>query len=141
VGSTLGFIVFTALFFGLASGMVYLLLHRWLPGGWAGGLAYGALLFVVAATRLEPLRRGNPDFDLVGPGWVSVATFALLVVFPGMLVAALAGWLSRAVPLVAAEPRAIAATRPCCCCSRWRRWVCSRPSSARWWWSPAGSRR
>jgi hypothetical protein len=112
VGGTLGFIVFTALFFGLASGMVYLLLHRWLPAGWAGGLAYGALLLIVAATRLEPLRRGNPDFDLVGPGWVSVATFALLVVFHGMLVAALAGRLSRAVPLVAAEPRAIAAHAP-----------------------------
>jgi hypothetical protein len=112
VGGTLGFIVFTTLFFGLATGMVYLLLHRWLPGGWAGGLAYGALLLVVAATRLEPLRRGNPDFDLVGPGWVSVATFALLVVFHGMLVAALAGRLSRAVPLVAAEPRAIAAHAP-----------------------------
>jgi hypothetical protein len=112
VGGTLGFIVFTALFFGLASGMVYLLLHRWLPAGWAGGLAYGALLLIVAATRLEPLRRGNPDFDLVGPGWVSVATFALLVVFHGILVAALVGRLSRAVPLVAAEPRAIAAHAP-----------------------------
>src|SRR6266540_4380557 len=112
VGGTLGFIVFTALFFGLASGMVYLLLHRWLPAGWAGGLAYGALLLVVAATRLEPLRRGNPDFDLVGPGWVSVATFALLVVFHGALVAALAGRLSRAVPLLAARPGAFAVHAP-----------------------------
>jgi hypothetical protein len=141
VGGTLGFIVFTTLFFGLASGMVYLLLHRWLPGGWAGGLAYGALLLVVAATRLEPLRRGNPDFDLVGPGWVSVATFALLVVFHGMLVAALAGRLSQGrcrwwLPSLAPLPL----TRPCCCCSRWRRWVCSLSSPARWWWSPAGSR-
>jgi hypothetical protein len=112
VGGTLGFIVFTGLFFGLASGMVYLLLQRWLPAGWAGGLAYGGLLLVVAGTRLEPLRRDNPDFDLVGPGWVAVAVFAALVVFHGMLVAALAGWLSRAVPLVAAELRAIAAHAP-----------------------------
>jgi hypothetical protein len=112
VGGTLSFVVFTALFFGLASGMVYLLLHRWLPAGWAGGLAYGALLLIAAATRLEPLRRGNPDFDLVGPGWLSVVTFALLVVFHGMLVAALAGRLSWAVPLLAAEPRAVAAHAP-----------------------------
>jgi hypothetical protein len=112
VGGTLGFVVFTALFFGLASGMVYLLARRWLPAGWAGGLAYGGLLLVAAGTRLEPLRRGNPDFDLVGPGWVSVAAFALLVVFHGMLVAALAGRLSRAVPLLAAEPRTIAAHAP-----------------------------
>jgi hypothetical protein len=112
VDGTLGFVVFTGLFFGLASGFVYLLLHRLLPAGWGGGLAYGALLLVVAGTRLEPLRRSNPDFDLVGPGWVSVTTFALLVVFHGVLVAALAGRFSRAVPLLAAEPRALAAHAP-----------------------------
>jgi hypothetical protein len=112
VDGTLGFVVFTGLFFGLASGLVYLLLQRWLPAGWAGGLAYGVLLLVVAGTRLEPLRRDNPDFDLVGPGWVSVATFAVLVVFHGLLVAALAGRLSRAVPLLAASPGAVAAHAP-----------------------------
>ena len=112
VDGTLGFVVFTGLFFGLASGMVFVLLHRWLPAGWVGGLAYGVLLLVVAGTRLEPLRRDNPDFDLVGPGWLSVATFAALVVFHGLLVAALAGRLSRAVPLLAASPGAIAAHAP-----------------------------
>jgi hypothetical protein len=112
VDGTLGFVVFTGLFFGLASGLVYLLLHRWLPAGWVGGLAYGALLLVVAGTRLEPLRRDNPDFDLVGPGWLAVAGFAALVVFHGVLVAALAGRLSRAVPLLAASPGAIAAHAP-----------------------------
>ena len=112
VDGTLGFVVFTGLFFGLASGLVYLLLHRWLPAGWVGGLAYGALLLVVAGTRLEPLRRDNPDFDLVGPGWLAVAGFAALVVFHGVLVAALAGRLSRAVPLLATSPGAIAAHAP-----------------------------
>jgi hypothetical protein len=68
-----------------------LLVRRWLPTGRAAGLTYGALLLVVAGTRLDPLRPGNPDFDLVGPGWVSVAAFATLVVFHGVLVAALAG--------------------------------------------------
>jgi hypothetical protein len=112
VDGTLGFVVFTALFFGLFSGLVYVLLHRWLPAGRAGGLAYGVLLLVVAGTRLEPLRRDNPDFDLVGPGWLAVAGFAALVVFHGVLVAALAGRLSRAVPLLAASPGAIAAHAP-----------------------------
>jgi hypothetical protein len=112
VNGTLGFVVFTALFFGLASGLVYVLLYRWLPACWGGGLAYGVLLLVVAGTRLEPLRRDNPDFDLVGPGWLAVATFAALVVFHGLLVAALAGRLSRAVPLLAASPGAIAAHAP-----------------------------
>ncbi|HJW35290.1 MAG TPA: hypothetical protein VJ769_01525, partial [Actinomycetes bacterium] len=55
-GGTVGFIVFTALFFGAATGGGYLLVRRWLPAGRAGGLAYGALLLVLAGTRLEPLR-------------------------------------------------------------------------------------
>jgi hypothetical protein len=109
---TLGFVVFTALFSGPILGAAYLLLRRWLPAGRAGGLAYGAVLLVTAATRVEPLRRGNPDFDLVGPGWVSVAAFAALALFHGMLVAALAGRLSRSVPLLAARPGAIAAHAP-----------------------------
>ena len=112
VDGTLGFIVFTGLFFGAASGAAYLLVRRWLPAGRAGGVAFGALLLVLAGTRLEPLRPGNPDFDLVGPGWVSVASFAAVVLFHGMLVAALAGRFSRAVPLLAREPRAIAAHAP-----------------------------
>jgi hypothetical protein len=109
---TLEFIVFTALFFGAASGAAYLLLRRWLPGGRTGGVAFGALLLVLAGTRLEPLRPGNPDFDLVGPEWVSVVAFTALVLFHGMLVAALAGRLSRAVPLLAPTARAIVAHVP-----------------------------
>ena len=112
VDGTLGFVVFTGLFFGPVSAAAYLLLRRWLPAGRAGGLAFGALLLVVAGTRLEPLRRSNPDFDLVGPGWVSVVAFTVLVVFHGALVAALAGRLSRAVPLLAARPGAIAVHAP-----------------------------
>jgi hypothetical protein len=111
-GGTIGFVVFTALFFGTASGGAYLLVRRWLPAGRAGGLTYGALLLVLAGTRLEPLREGNVDFDLVGPGWVSVVAFAALVLFHGMLVAALAGRISRAVPLLGREPRAIVAHAP-----------------------------
>jgi hypothetical protein len=109
---TIGFVVFTALFFGSATGGAYLLVCRWLPAGRVGGLAFGALLLVLAGTRLEPLREGNVDFDLVGPGWVSVAAFAALVLFHGMLVAALAGRISRAVPLLGRETRAIAANAP-----------------------------
>jgi hypothetical protein len=112
VDGTIGFVMFTGLFLGLPSAAGYLLLRRWLPAGRAAGLAYGALLLVLAGTRLEPLRRGNPDFDLVGPGWVAVLAFMALAVFHGALVAALAGRLSRAVPLLAARPRAIAVYAP-----------------------------
>jgi hypothetical protein len=135
---TLGFIVFTGLFFGAASGAAYLLLRRWLPGGRTGGVAFGALLLVLAGTRLEPLRPGNPDFDLVGPGWVSVVAFAALVRFHGMLVAALAGRLSRAVPLLA-PPLAPLSPMSRCCCSRWARSPWWRASWASWWCWPARS--
>jgi hypothetical protein len=111
-GGTAEFVIFTALFLGIATGASYLLVRRWLPAGRAGGLVYGALLLLVGGTRLEPLREGNPDFDLVGPGWVSVVTFSALVVFHGMLVAALAGRASRAIPLLGRDPRAIAAHAP-----------------------------
>jgi hypothetical protein len=112
VDGTLGFAIFTGLFVGLVTGVLYLLVRRWLPTGRAAGLAYGAPLLVVAGTRLDPLRPDNPDFDLVGPGWVSVAASATLVVFHGVLVAALAGRVSRAVPLLGTGPRAITAHAP-----------------------------
>ena len=41
-------------------------------------------------------------------GGLSVAVFAALVVFHGVLVAALAGRLSRTLPLLSLEPRALA---------------------------------
>jgi hypothetical protein len=109
---TIGFVVFTALFFGSATGGAYLLVRRWLPAGRAGGLAYGALLLVLAGTRLDPLREANPDFDLVGPGWLSVLAFSALVLFHGMLVAALAGRIGEIVPLLGRDPRAVAGHAP-----------------------------
>jgi hypothetical protein len=93
---TFGFIFFTAVFLGTASGVVFLLIRRWLPSGRLGGLAFGALLLALFATRLEPLRANNPDFDLVGPRWLAVTVFSALVLVHGMAVSALAGRYSRA---------------------------------------------
>lgn len=104
---TIGFIIFTALIFGTATGALYLLVRRWLPRGRLGGLAYGGLLLVLAGSRLDPLRSDNPDFDIVGPGWLSVLIFAAVVLVHGMLVAALAGRFSRALPLLSRRRRAV----------------------------------
>lgn len=109
LGGTVGFIFFTGLFFGLTSGALYLLIRRWLPAGRLGGLAFGLLLLVAAATRIEPLRGDNRDFDIVGPGWLAAAAFGTLVVLHGMLVAALAARYSRALPLVAFDRRSVLA--------------------------------
>ena len=94
-GGTLGFIVFTALFFGVTSGALYLLIHRFLPAGRWAGLVFGGLLLVLAGTRIDPLRADNPDFDIVGPGWLAALVFGAVVVVHGMAVAALAGRYSQ----------------------------------------------
>ena len=107
VGGTIGFIVFTGLFFGGASGALYLLVRRWLPHGRLGGVAFGGLLLVLLATRTDPLRADNPDFDIVGPSWLAVAVFTALVMAHGMLVAALAGRYSRSLPLISRRRRTV----------------------------------
>lgn len=112
VGGTVGFIVFTGLFFGLATGALYLLIRRWLPGGRLAGVAFGGVLLLIAATRIEPLRRDNPDFDIVGPGWLSVVVFASLVMAHGMSVAAVAGRYSRVLPLLSRRVRSVIAHAP-----------------------------
>jgi hypothetical protein len=111
-GGTTGFVIFITLFMGLPTGGLYLLIRRWLPSGRLAGLAFGALLLVTLATRVDPLRPGNVDFDVVGPGWVSVAVFSALVLVHGMVVAALAGWAGHRLPLLSGHPRAVAAYLP-----------------------------
>lgn len=105
VGGTVGFLLFVGLFSGLAASALFLLLRRWLPTGRLCGLAFGLLLLVVAATRIEPLRADNPDFGIVGPGWLALVAFSAVVVVQGMLVAALAARLSRALPLLSRRRR------------------------------------
>jgi hypothetical protein len=111
-GGTIGLIVFVALFFGLATGALYLLIRRWLPTGRLGGLVYGSFLLVLVATRIDPLRADNPDFDIIGPGWVAVIVFGALVVVHGMLVAAIAGRYSSTLPLISRERRSLLAHAP-----------------------------
>ncbi len=99
VGGTVGFVVFVALFFGGSSGAIYVLVRRWLPRGRLGGVALGALLLVVVAPAVDPIRRDNPDFDVVGPGWLSLLVFTALALLQGMAVVAVAGRTSRGLPL------------------------------------------
>jgi hypothetical protein len=54
---TLGFIVFGGLPAGVLSGALDALLRPLLPPGRAGGVVLGALLLILAGTRIEPLRR------------------------------------------------------------------------------------
>ncbi len=106
-GGTLGFVVFNGLLGGLAFAAVYLLVRRLLPAGLLGGVVYGLGLLVVLGTVVDPLRDENPDFDLVGPGWLSVAVFTALAVAFGVVLAAVTARLSAWLPLPANEPRVL----------------------------------
>jgi hypothetical protein len=112
VGGTIGFIIFVGLFGGLVIGGVYMLLRRWLPPARLGAMAFGAFLLLVFATRIEPLRADNPDFRLVGPGWLALVAFGSLALFHALVLAAIAGRLSRALPVVSRQWRSVAAHLP-----------------------------
>jgi hypothetical protein len=96
LGGTLGFIVFVGIPAGVLSGLLFALTAPALPRGRAGGLVLGALLLVLAGSRLDPLRADNIDFALVGPDWLTVLAFTALALFQGLLVAAIAARLGFA---------------------------------------------
>ncbi len=105
LGGSIGLILFAGIGSGFVSGVLYLLVRRWLPSGRAAGPVFGLLHLVVFATRLDPLRPENPDFDLVGPGWLSVAAFGLTAVAHGVVVVAFVNRASRSFPAALSKPR------------------------------------
>ncbi|MGH2735794.1 MAG: hypothetical protein ACRDKZ_09460 [Actinomycetota bacterium] len=113
VDGTLGFVIFLGLLGGIVTGALFVLLHGLLPPGRWRGLTFGALLLVIGATRLDPLRPENPDFDIVGPGWLAVLVFVAMGLGYGLLLAALAGIYSRALPLISLRPKALVLYAPC----------------------------
>lgn len=103
-GGTLTFLVFGALPGAFISAVLYALIHSWLPRGRLGGAVFGVILLLLFATTVDPLRAGNIDFDIVGPGWLAVLLFSVLIILHGMLVAAIAGWYSGRLPLRPSRP-------------------------------------
>ncbi|KQP73936.1 hypothetical protein ASF40_00755 [Microbacterium sp. Leaf288] len=97
---TLGYLLFGAIPFAFASALLYLLVEPWLPPGRLRGPGFGVLLLVTVSPFIDPLRSDNIDFDIVGPGWLAVLLFAGLAVLQGAFLAAVAGRLSRSLPLM-----------------------------------------
>lgn len=112
VGGTIGFMIFGGLFAGLVTATLYTLLAKWLPRGWWGAAAFGALLLTTLAVRAEPLRSDNPDFDIVGPDWLAVAVFAALTFLHAIVLVAVMARVSRSLPLIRSSPRVVAAYSP-----------------------------
>ena len=108
VGGTIALFIFGGIFSGLVSGLLYMVLRRWLPTGRLGGLCLGLILLITLAPMIDPIRRDNIDFDLVGPGWLALTVFAALAILHGFTVVALAGRYSQNVPLIGKSWRNIA---------------------------------
>lgn len=108
LGGTIGFMIFVGVLLGTVGGFGYALVRRWLPKGRLSGLTFGLLLLVIFATRADPLRPENPDFLIVGPSWLAVVAFAIVVIGYGMLVGAIAGRFSRSLPLLRKDPKTLA---------------------------------
>lgn len=98
VAGTIAFVVFVGLVVGLLVGLVYVLVSTALPRGIVGGVVYGLVLLVVLGSVLDPLRADNEDFDIVGPGWLAVVTFASMALLTGGVAAAFAGRIAAALP-------------------------------------------
>jgi hypothetical protein len=99
LGGTIGFVLFVGIFMGVLAAAVYLVIRRMLPAGWVGGLLFGAGSLVVVGPIGDPLRDENPDFDIVGPGWVAVLMFTALALAFGVALASFAARLSLWLPL------------------------------------------
>ena len=97
LSGTLAFFTFAGVPFGLAVGVAYVLAAFILPRRMAGGAIFGVAALVLFGSMVEPLRSDNPDFDIVGPGWLSVTTFAAMAVLTGVLTAPIAGRLGAAL--------------------------------------------
>ena len=111
-GGTVGFVVFTALFFGPATAAATCCCGAGCPAGRAGGLAYGALLLVRpgrGSNRSARATRTSTWWARAGCRWSPsprwcCSTACWSPPWPGRV--------SRAVPLLGREPRAIAAHAP-----------------------------
>ena len=109
---TIGFVVFNGIFGGVVAAALYLVIRRLLPPRWAGGLAFGAGLLAVLGTTVDPLRDENPDFDLVGPGWLSVLVFTAMALAFGVVLAGFVARCSAWLPLPSRDRATIARYAP-----------------------------
>ena len=105
VDGTIGFVLINGIFGGVVAAALYLVVRRLLPPRWLGGVVFGVGLLVVLGTTIDPLRDENPDFDIVGPGWLSVVVFTALALAFGFVLAAFTARLSAWLPLPSTERR------------------------------------
>jgi hypothetical protein len=97
-------VVFVGVFVGILGGVLFVAIRRWLPArAWRAGLVYGFLL-LVALAPIDPLSRGNGDFEILHPVGLAVLLVAALFPLYGLVVAALVARLDRTFPDLRARP-------------------------------------
>jgi hypothetical protein len=94
------FLVLLGGFVGVAGGLIYLSLRRWVAdaGRWRG-LLFGVLFFAMFGSAI--IKNDNPDFRLFGPPALNIAMFASMFVVFGLLIAPIFDWIvnaERALP-------------------------------------------
>lgn len=94
---TIGLFVFVGLPFGLIGGVGYVLASLVLSRGPVGGAIFGVAMLICVGSRVAPLHEENPDFDILGPGWLSIVTFSVMAVLTGILTAPIAGRIGAAL--------------------------------------------
>lgn len=107
VDGTLGFVLFNGIVGGVVVTALYLAVRRFLPSGRVGAVGFGLALLAVFGAVVDPVRRGNPDFDIVGPGWVAVVVFVALAAVCGLVVAGVVARVSEWLPLPSVRPRVL----------------------------------
>jgi hypothetical protein len=97
LNGTIALFIFVGVPFGLIGGVGYVLASLVLPRGPLGGAIFGAAMLVCFGSRVAPLRQENPDFNILGPGWLSIITFCLMALLTGILTAQIAGRIGTAL--------------------------------------------
>lgn len=99
--------MFTALVFGMSSGVVYLLVRRWLPHGRLDGVTYGALLS--SSLRLASTHCGRATRTSTSWGWdgrcgVRSSVIVHAVVLVAVALAAIPSCASALVDMAVRQP-------------------------------------
>jgi hypothetical protein len=106
LGGTL-FLAMTAAVVGVAGGLLYVAIRRWLPTHPAlRAISFGVLLFTVFGFIV--MDENNLDYQRFGPVWLNVGTFSLSYLVFGVLASIFVEGMDRSIPV--AKDRSRSAT-------------------------------